>query len=319
MYSSEKECCNILACLLALLIQVPRCTTASNERKDHATATAAGLTIWRRGSAGSGGSIATALLGQRRSCNSAEHCVCCLSKKEKRCYEKRKKDWKPLLFYIFSENLVMKSSSQCCHRLAARRLSGIQRSKRSFALRPSFWPLLFCKQRKNIFPVHECSILLLATGTFACSSNHNLCAALLTIQPEKACGSCSGCVPVPSAIRRSPLCVKASSAATIPNLGMDQYFTEKKKRILNPFYLPCQLPDCIKRADRQLLNDAAADATRILKSRPSLAYLQRRPFSSSASSSISFRFVNHRRLLKLEQEANLFSQDAKRQAALYRV
>ncbi|KAL1932037.1 hypothetical protein VTP01DRAFT_9093 [Rhizomucor pusillus] len=78
------------------------------------------------------------------------------------------------------------------------------------------------------------------------------------------------------------------------------------------------LPDCIKRADRQLLNDAAADATRILKSRPSLAYLQRRPFSSSASSSISFRFVNHRRLLKLEQEANLFSQDAKRQAALYR-
>ena len=44
-------------------------------------------------------------------------------------------------------------------------------------------------------------------------------------------------------------------------------------------------------------------------------------FSTSSPSSWarSFRFVNHRRLTKLEQDATMFPEDPRRQAALYKV
>lgn len=76
------------------------------------------------------------------------------------------------------------------------------------------------------------------------------------------------------------------------------------------------------------LDRAAADATLLLKAHPRIATMttatMNRSFHSStrASSSAlarSFRFVNHRRLMKLEQEANMFAQDPRRQAALYKV
>ncbi|CDH48610.1 atp-dependent peptidase [Lichtheimia corymbifera JMRC:FSU:9682] len=75
------------------------------------------------------------------------------------------------------------------------------------------------------------------------------------------------------------------------------------------------------------LDRAAADATLLLKAHPRIATMttatMHRSFHSStrASSSAlarSFRFVNHRRLMKLEQEANMFAQDPRRQAALYK-
>ena len=68
-------------------------------------------------------------------------------------------------------------------------------------------------------------------------------------------------------------------------------------------------------------NDNAQFSPHVLKQQRLLQQQRRTLFSSSSPSSWtrSFRFVNHRRLTKLEQDANMFPEDPRRQAALYKV
>ena len=58
----------------------------------------------------------------------------------------------------------------------------------------------------------------------------------------------------------------------------------------------------------------------VLKQQRLLQQQKRTLFSTSSPSwARPFRFVNHRRLTKLEQDAAMFPEDPRRQAALYKV
>ncbi|KAI8147677.1 peptidase family M41-domain-containing protein [Fennellomyces sp. T-0311] len=103
------------------------------------------------------------------------------------------------------------------------------------------------------------------------------------------------------------------SSSFLPSNGPrhDRYRTFISQRRLDQF------PES-RRAD--------LDPTRLLKATwhvsPQFAIQQQRRTLSSSTPSTSwarsFRFVNHRRLTKLEQDANMFPDDPRRQAALYK-
>ncbi|RCH82458.1 hypothetical protein CU098_001554, partial [Rhizopus stolonifer] len=82
------------------------------------------------------------------------------------------------------------------------------------------------------------------------------------------------------------------------------------------------LPSSIRNANLGQLNRAVTNATRILNTHPTIAFTMARIPSKQSrtlfSSSNTNRFVNHRRLNKLEQEANASPTDVAKQALLYK-